>query len=734
MIRVVTNQETGYSGNWDEFVRWVTPQTELQFDIETNVTQWWCTKQVKTLQFGDVEGQVQYVLEYSILDDAQLSLIKEVLESWQILKLIHRASFEYVVMAFHGIEVHNVYCTLVAEKVLQGGAENVDYALADLTRKYLKYDLDKGLQTSFGDGILTPEKVKYAADDVVPLGKIKALQDAQTKKWGLENVMWLEMRSLLAFSECTYHGVALDLTKWRENIALAQPIVTEAKKQLDQWIRDDSRLLAKAVDHNFYKVNDTVNFNLNSPVQKLQLLKLVFPDIQGASLSILKAYMRDNNSLPANKMYLLVTLLEKDTQPFSEYLVKNHREELIESNLLLPAGTIQINWNSIDQALLVLQGVEPKLKSLSEDSLGKVTHPVFEQLSDYKDSLKLTSSYGEAFIEKHVEPDGRVRTNYNQVVSTGRSSSAKPNMQNIPAKESPKSVVDPWLKDNPGKKPKDFFYRYRNSFTYDPDWVFVDSDFTGQELCLIAFASQDDVWYKAIERGEDLHSVTAAMVFGRKWTAATQGDCVFATDRQKCKCAGHQTLRTAVKTINFGLAYGMSKYKLASTIRCSVQEAQQLIDQYFETFPQIKKTLTSFGRFALENGYTQSLKPFFRKRWFANWESLRSRVQLHTSNIDYNASLGRIERQAKNHPIQGSGGDSIKMAMWLTYKYIRDNKLTDKIHIVLNVHDQLTTVCEKSIADDWCVTFDKLMCDAAKIIIPTGLLKAETMKSPVWTK
>jgi DNA polymerase-1 len=93
---------------------------------------------------------------------------------------------------------------------------------------------------------------------------------------------------------------------------------------------------------------------------------------------------------------------------------------------------------------------------------------------------------------------------------------------------------------------------YRNAFEYHEGWVFVDSDYTGQELCLIAHASQDDVWFKAIENGHDLHSVTAAMVFGKKWEAATEETCAFKAKKDKCKCKGHKTLRTAIKTINFG--------------------------------------------------------------------------------------------------------------------------------------------------------------------------------------
>lgn len=714
MIKIVTSMDIpGYSGSWEDFVEWITPLKEFQFDIETNVTSFWYTKSCKTMQFGHLD--TQYVLEFGMLNPVQVDFIKSLLEDWNILKLIHNAAFEYIVLRFYDIEIHNVYCTMIAEKILTGGIENANYSLADLAWKYCNVNLDKTLQTSFGDGYLTEEKIKYAADDVKYLETIKNLQKVEIDKWELNNTIWLEMKCLLAFSDCTFYGVKLDVDKWMENVKNAEPIVNQAKIELDKWIQEDPRLLAKAVQHGYYKTEDTINFNINSPTQKAQLLKLVFPDIEGSSIAIIKRYIRDHGDLPVNKLYTLVRLQEKDPQAFIDYLITHHRDTLVADGLILPAGTITINWNSQQQALNVLQGVEPKLKGLDEESLSKTTHEVFQKLSEYKDSLKLLSSFGESFIEKFVEPDGKVRTNYNQVVSTGRSSSVKPNMQQIPAYEAVGT-------------------RYRNCFTYEPGWKFVDSDYTGQELCLIASASQDDVWYKAIERGEDLHSVTAAMVFGKKWTEGTEEGCVFALKRDKCKCKKHKTLRNAIKSVNFGLAYGMSQYKLASTLKCSVKEAEKLIDDYFKTFPQIKKTLQSFGLFGVEKGYTQTLNPIFRKRWFPTWEMYKNEVPSHIEGIQFNTALGRIERQSKNHPIQGSGADIIKLAMWKTYKYIRDNNLQSKIHILLNVHDQLTTACTEDIAEWWKVEFDKLMCEAAKIVIPSGLLKADTNISDVWTK
>lgn len=96
--------------------------------------------------------------------------------------------------------------------------------------------------------------------------------------------------------------------------------------------------------------------------------------------------------------------------------------------------------------------------------------------------------------------------------------------------------------------------KYRNCFVPDsPAWVFVDSDYSSQELCVIASLSGDPVWLKALELGQDLHSVCAELVYGKEWKDAADADCAYYHGgKQKCKCKKHKSLRTAVKTINFG--------------------------------------------------------------------------------------------------------------------------------------------------------------------------------------
>lgn len=545
MIYVIGNapQSNKYRPmSWETFCGWAEKQLEIQLDIETNVTDYYSTRKLITIQIGNV-GKAGYyckeqvVLQWSYLDEAQKEWLKSYLQDTKRVKLIHNAKFEYIVLRFHNIVIGNVYDTMLVEKVLMGGLEIEDYALADISFKYCCVEMDKTEQKAFGDDILTEDKVVYAATDVIFLDSIRRMQLLEVSRTKLEVVAALENEAVLAFSDITFNGLKIDKEKWLANIPFAQPIVEDSRLQLDNFIYNEPKLYAKALELGYISKEDRVFLNANSPKQKTLLLQHLFPTITGSSKLVLQKFVRDNAQLP--KLTLIAALIAGDSSMlFNEFIV-NHREYLIKNHLLIEAGKLEINWNSVDQVLPLAKVLHPKLKDLSAKSLGNTTHPLFTQLELYKDNLKLISTYGETFIEKYVEPDGKVRTNFNQIVSTGRVSSSSPNMQNIPARESVGT-------------------RYRNAFVYNEGWWFVDSDFSSQELAIIAYITQDPVWAEAIVNNQDLHSVAAELVFKTKWRAAALPDCSYykivdgKMAKQKCKCPGHKSMRNNVKTINFG--------------------------------------------------------------------------------------------------------------------------------------------------------------------------------------
>lgn len=713
--------------NFEEFVEWITKQVRYQLDIETPVCEKWNEYRLITIQFGScTSDRRQYVFQWSELTEDQQGTIKEILENDTQEKLGHNIVFEYVVLRNHGITIGHLYDTMIAEKILHGGMENIDYALADISWKYLRIIMDKSQQKLFGDNIMNDEKLEYACTDVTYLDIIQKQQIEKATKEELSNIFALEMEVITAFGDISFEGMYLDQEKWRENIKLAMPLVKAAHEALNAEILKQP-FYEYSILQGFVSSEDRITINFNSVHQRMELLQLLFPNIVGGTKAIVKSYIRDNGkTMPFADMNLLQCYMEKNYSIMEGRLIDQHKQYLIDKQYLIPAGEITINWGSPVQVLGLLQQQFPRLKSTGEEAIGELNHPIAKQLLKYRESLKLVNDLGEDYITKYVCSDGKVRTTFDTIKSTGRVGSKRPNMQNIIVKEFVGT-------------------RYRNAFTPEPGWVYVSGDYVSQELVEIAYISKEPAWLEAIAKGQDLHSVSAEIVYGTKWKDAQSDGCEFykmtvtsngtlEMAKQKCSCKKHKTMRGDVKSINFLLAYGGTEYKLSGELGISLKEAKALIQLYFSKLPRIEAMFKFLGEFTLLNGYTMTLAPFNRKRWFPFWRENRTYVEAHISGIKYNPSLGEMQKAGMNHPIQGTAADITKVAMVLVRNYIRENKLQDKVKIVCQVHDQIDTICLEEMAQEWKLKLQELMEQAACVVIPSGILKSEVNISPFWTK
>ena len=384
-------------------------------------------------------------------------------------------------------------------------------------------------------------------------------------------------------------------------------------------------------------------------------------------------------------------------------------KEYVQSDLFIPVENIRkvkTKWTSPKQVLEVFQALVPDLEDVNGKNMYKhrFKHEIIDTYIKYKEAMKLCTSYGDAFL-KNVSVDDKVHTSFHQILDTGRVSSSKPNMQQIPA-------------DN----------RYRNCFVAPDGWKYVSADYSSQELNVIAFGSKDPVWLEALEEGQDLHSTCAELVYGEQWMNSGEDDCAYLTKKEKCNCPSHKKLRTNVKTINFGLAYGMGPNKLADTLNISIDDAKLLIKKYFKAFPAIKGFLDKLGSFGKKYGYIKTFPPYNRKRWFTTWypkiwESRGSALE-----------LGTIERASKNTPIQGASADMTKKALILLRNLIKENNLEKQVKLVMTVHDQIDTICEANFAPSWGRLMKMTMEEAANEIVTNKLLKAEVTVSNCWEK
>lgn len=193
--------------------------------------------------------------------------------------------------------------------------------------------------------------------------------------------------------------------------------------------------------------------------------------------------------------------------------------------------------------------------------------------------------------------------------------------------------------------------------------------------------------------------------------------------KKKCDCQKHQELRQNVKSIGFGLAYGLSPKGLAADLNISLQEAEELFDKYFKAFPSIKQLLESFGNFGKLNGFIRTTAPWRRKRYFPYWRGAADTPK----NM-----LSQIERASKNAPIQGLAADTVKIAAIEVRKYLNRNNLRDKAHLYMQIHDELIVNHEDSITEEISKALQDIMEKAAEVCLGNTLLKVDINTAKEW--
>ena len=275
-----------------------------------------------------------------------------------------------------------------------------------------------------------------------------------------------------------------------------------------------------------------------------------------------------------------------------------------------------------------------------EDTLNTLAdkHPIINEILEYRGVKKLLSTYIEPFPNFISPSTGKIHTTFNQALTaTGRLSSSKPNLQNIP------------IRTERGKEIRKAFVPSR------PDGVIVSADYSQIELRIMAHLSCDSHLINAFREGQDVHAMTAAKIFGIPLEEVTADQ------------------RRIAKTANFGIMYGISSFGLAQRLHISRAEAKKIIDDYFANFPAISSFIEDTLTTARETGYVETI--FGRRRYLPDINSKNGTVR----------SLA--ERTAVNAPIQGTSADIIKMAMINVDR--RLEKEGFKSRMVLQIHDEL---------------------------------------------
>ncbi len=291
--------------------------------------------------------------------------------------------------------------------------------------------------------------------------------------------------------------------------------------------------------------------------------------------------------------------------------------------------------------------LDPKAKktktgqyATGEDVLAKLAnkHQIVEDILVFRELSKLKSTYVDALPLMLNKRTNRVHTSYNQAVAvTGRLSSNNPNLQNIP------------IRTDRGREVRKAFV------AKNEDYVLMSADYSQIELRIIAAISGDLHMIDAFRQGLDIHAATAAKVYGVELADVTAD------------------MRRNAKSVNFGIIYGVSAFGLSENLGIARGEAKTLIDNYFATYPSIKKYMDDQIKSAQQNGYVETL--LGRKRWLKDINSSNAVVR------------GYAERNAINMPIQGTAADMIKLAMISIHKTLKKENLRSRM--ILQVHDEL---------------------------------------------
>lgn len=405
--------------------------------------------------------------------------------------------------------------------------------------------------------------------------------------------------------------------------------------------------------------------NVFSPLLKEANAQKLFDEVEMPLVPVLAAMEREGIAIDTE------TLKKYSTQLATEISVI----ELAIQNL---AGT-PFNISSPKQVgdilfeVLKISAKPKKTKTgqyaTGEDILQKLikNHPIIEKILEYREMMKLKNTYVDTLPEMMNVKTGRIHTSYNQVVAaTGRLSSDNPNLQNIPVRTAR------------GREIRKAFIPKNNNY------VLMSADYSQIELRIVASICGDENMCAAFRDGKDIHTATAARVYGIAESEVTK------------------EMRYKAKSVNFGIIYGQGAFGLAENLGISRGEAKELIENYFREYPGVKKYMDDTVNFAREYGYVQTI--LGRRRYLSDILSTNAVVR------------GFAERNAINAPIQGSAADMIKVAMINVQAALIKNKFETKL--LLQVHDELVFDVPKNEVEIVKPVIEAAMINALKLNVP----------------
>jgi len=777
-----------------DFRNWITGyENKIQLDTETNIVEgmygWKGHLEGKTkkfvldldedgnrvpskrecyvVQIGDFEGQDQWIFDVPSLKSAQKSamLLGFTCENE---KLVHNFLFDYGVVKWNfGIDMKNATCTFMMSKATSTGLKVGEdlpagyNSFAGCVSRYLGIDISKAAQTSFTGEPMTADQIKYAAIDVTLLGPLYPFLQAEVVRWGVENVVTLESSLARSYGDAMCENLYLDPVPWTKNMEWqfqeVDRIELEFYDLMFEYFYEECREL------NFIQKDDEYKFNWRSTTKKKALLRKVYPDMPDSCTTVkgYKEYYKVLQDLDDPKIDLRIMswLTERNYEEIETYFVVNHRDFLETIDIFYPKDKVLMNLKSPDQKLLLFRLINPAIESTDKEVLPKLNHPLSKMMMEYNKVSKMSTSYGQNFLDA-ISPDGMFRVkNFTQILNTGRSSMSM--LQLLPGQ---KTYRNPFTPNHPVTGVRDDGHK----------WVVVGADYASQEAVVAAVFCNEKMLLEAIGAGCDFHSTCASLMFPDKWRELG-GD---PKPMGKPKDPILLKLRGDSKAVSFGLFYGKTaiglgnsldipattadlielfemeyimyleaneesynkfypNYKSGRNTKGAKHEwikqehkagfflpeevtADDLIDRFYDTFPNINSYLKGVADQAVKDQFIKTPDPIGRVRRFPYPE--------------HSGDESAIKRAAMNMPIQGASANMTKWAICLLKNYIEENDLSHKMKFCLPLHDEVRYICHEEFADEALKIIIDKMEEAAELILGNRLLKAEGEITDVWEK
>jgi len=436
------------------------------------------------------------------------------------------------------------------------------------------------------------------------------------------------------------------------------------------------RFLNKEITQENEQILEELYFFTNKTINEYGL-KYVFEKIEMPLIPILVNMEKNGIKVNLDKLKKLNKETEKELKELTGKIYQLAGEVF---NINSPKQISRILFQKLGIKPSKFQKTEKGIYSTSEKNLFELKdkHPIINLILNYRETFKIKSTYIKP-LQEMINKDGRIRTNFIQTgTATGRLSSEKPNLQNIPQSSK-------WAQPL-----RDIF-----EATYKAN--FLSFDYSQLELRILAHETNDSELKKTFWQNQDIHQLTAAQIFNIPYEKVTPD------------------IRSLGKTLNFGIIYGMGPKALATTSGLTKTEAEAFIKEYFSKFPSIKEWQEKIKTEAQTMGFVKNANG--RRRWFLNIVANNSKIQ------------AEAERAAINMPIQSLEADIIKLAMIKTADLIYKKRWQKKIKLLLSIHDELLFEVDNVILNEAAVALKKIMEKVYPLSVP---LKVEVKYGPTW--